>query len=94
MKIDDIELPILAKDRDGSWISKYDLPAASSEVRFGREELTRGSAPVARIDHLDDIARDRKVSVDLANAERIHKNSQRLTHSSDTRTLLMRSTAA
>ncbi|MFJ6314696.1 hypothetical protein ACIQJW_01290 [Streptomyces californicus] len=75
VKIDDIELPILAKDRDGSWISKYDLPAASSEVRFGREELTRGSAPVARIDHLDDIARDRKVSVDLANAERIHKNS-------------------
>lgn len=73
VKIDDVELPILAKDSDGSWISKHDLPSASSEVRFGRDELTRGTAPVAHIDHFDDIARDRKVSVDLANAERAHK---------------------
>ena len=73
MKIDGVELPILAKGGDGSWIAKHDLPSASSEVKFGRDELTRGGAPVAHIDHFDDIAMDRKVSVDLANAERAHK---------------------
>ncbi|MFC9034131.1 hypothetical protein [Streptomyces arboris] len=73
VKIDGVELPILAKGGDGSWIAKHDLPSASSEVKFGRDELTRGSAPVAHIDHFDDIAMDRKVSVDLANAERAHK---------------------
>ncbi|MFD3412319.1 hypothetical protein [Streptomyces cyaneofuscatus] len=73
VKIDGVELPILAKGSDGSWISKHDLPSASSEVKFGRDELARGSAPVAHIDHFDNIAMDRKVSVDLANAERAHK---------------------
>ncbi|MFB6906833.1 hypothetical protein ACFCWB_21445 [Streptomyces bacillaris] len=73
VKIDGVELPILAKSGDGSWISKHDLPSASSEVKFDRDELTRGSAPVAHIDHFDNIAMDRKVSVDLANAERVHR---------------------
>ncbi|MFE5089112.1 hypothetical protein ACFRCI_01635 [Streptomyces sp. NPDC056638] len=72
-KIDGVELPILAKDSDGSWISKHDLPSAPSEIRYGRDPLTRGSTPVDQIDHLDDVARDRKVSVDLSNAERAHK---------------------
>lgn len=72
-KIDGVELPILAKDSDGSWISKHDLPSAPSEIKYGRDPLTRGSTPVDQIDHLDDVARDRKVSVDLSNAERAHK---------------------
>ncbi|MEU2462735.1 hypothetical protein AB0L83_10165 [Streptomyces sp. NPDC052071] len=72
-KIDGVELPILAKDSNGSWISKHDLPSAPSETRFGRDPLARGSAPVDQIDHLDDVAKDRKVSVDLSNAERAHK---------------------
>ncbi|WP_405439295.1 hypothetical protein OG373_18595 [Streptomyces avidinii] len=71
--IDDVELPILAKDSDGSWISKNSLPSAPSEVKFGRVELARGDAPVDKIDHLDDVAKDRRASVDLANAERAHK---------------------
>ncbi|MEV2243764.1 hypothetical protein [Streptomyces sp. NPDC049970] len=72
-KIDGVELPILAKDSNGSWISKHDLPSAPSESRFGRDPLTRGTTPVDQIDHLDDVAKDRKVSVDLSNAERAHK---------------------
>ncbi|MFD4856539.1 hypothetical protein [Streptomyces atratus] len=72
-KIDGVELPILAKDSDGSWISKHDLPSAPSEIRYGRDPLTRGSTPVDQIDHLDDVAKDRRVSVDLSNAERAHK---------------------
>ncbi|MFB7952165.1 hypothetical protein [Streptomyces sp. NPDC056045] len=74
-KIDGVELPILAKDSDGSWMSKHDLPSAPSETRYGRDPLTRKSTPVDQIDHLDDVARDRKVSVDLSNAERAHKTA-------------------
>lgn len=72
-QIDGVDLPILAKDSDGSWISKHDLPSAPSETKYGRDPLTRGSTPVGQIDHLDDVAKDRKVSVDLSNAERAHK---------------------
>ncbi|WP_030763948.1 hypothetical protein [Streptomyces sp. NRRL F-2664] len=72
-KIDGVELPILAKDSDGSWISKNSLPSAGSETKFGKDPFLRDDAH-PKIDHLDDVARDRKVSVDLANAERAHKN--------------------
>ncbi|MFE4058333.1 hypothetical protein ACFXP3_18925 [Streptomyces sp. NPDC059096] len=71
-KIDDVALPILAKDSDGSWISSSSLPSAASETRFGLEKLGR-SESLPAIDHLDDVARDRRASVDLANAERAHK---------------------
>ncbi|MFD3677362.1 hypothetical protein [Streptomyces sp. NPDC058613] len=72
--IDDVELPILAKDSDGSWISKNSLPPAGSETKFGRSELGR-SESLPAINHLDDVAKDRKASVELANAERAHKTS-------------------
>ncbi|WP_046777888.1 hypothetical protein [Streptomyces yangpuensis] len=72
-KIDGVELPILAKDSDGSWISKNSLPSAGSETKFGKDPFLRDETH-PQIDHLDDVARDRKVSVDLANAERAHKN--------------------
>ncbi|MFE6906913.1 hypothetical protein [Streptomyces erythrochromogenes] len=73
-KIDGVELPILAKDSEGAWISKNSLPSAGSETKFGKDPLVRDETHPA-IDHLDDVARDRKVSVDLANAERAHKNA-------------------
>ncbi|MBT2545639.1 hypothetical protein J7E99_34375, partial [Streptomyces sp. ISL-44] len=73
-KIDDVELPILAKDSDGSWISKNSLPSAGSETKFGRDPFVRDETHPA-IDHLDDVAKDRKASVELANAERAHKAS-------------------
>ncbi|SOE15105.1 hypothetical protein SAMN06272775_6039 [Streptomyces sp. 2323.1] len=73
-KIDDVELPILAKDSDGSWISKNSLPSAGSETKFGRDPFLRDETQPA-IDHLDDVAKDRKASVELANAERVHKAS-------------------
>ncbi|TXS63141.1 hypothetical protein EAO76_40650 [Streptomyces sp. sk2.1] len=74
-KIDGVELPILAKDSDGSWISKHDLPSAPSETKYGRDPLDRDSTPVDQIDHLDDVAKDRRVSVDLSNAERAYKTT-------------------
>ncbi|MGW0854877.1 hypothetical protein [Streptomyces sp. NPDC002690] len=56
-KIDDIELPVRARDGDGSWISKNNLPAATSETRFGRDELGR-SETLPKINELDGVARD------------------------------------
>ncbi|GGU68310.1 hypothetical protein GCM10010211_37020 [Streptomyces albospinus] len=73
-KIDGVELPILAKDSDGSWISKNSLPSAGSETKFGRDQFLRDETHPA-IEHLDDVAKDRKASVELANAERAHKTS-------------------
>ncbi|UUU41320.1 hypothetical protein [Streptomyces sp. NBC_00162] len=73
-KIDGVELPILAKDSDGAWISKNSLPSLGSETKFGRDPFVRDEAHPA-IDHLDDVAKDRKASVELANAERAHKAS-------------------
>ncbi|MFE2327565.1 hypothetical protein ACFXD5_27205 [Streptomyces sp. NPDC059385] len=71
-KIDNVELPILAKDSDGSWISKNSLPSAGGETKFDHTPFKRNETHPA-IDHLDDVARDRKASVELANAERAHK---------------------
>ncbi|MEW1660894.1 hypothetical protein [Streptomyces sp. NPDC093707] len=73
-KIDGVELPILAKDSDGSWISKNSLPSTGSETKFGRDPFVRDET-LPSIDHLDDVAKDRKASVELANAERTHKAS-------------------
>ncbi|MFF3271640.1 hypothetical protein ACFYWU_11995 [Streptomyces chrestomyceticus] len=73
-KIDDVELPILAKDSDGTWMPKDSLPSAGSETKFGRDPFVRDETLPA-IDHLDDVSKDRRVSVELANAERVHKST-------------------
>ncbi|MFE7838204.1 hypothetical protein ACFU53_19755 [Streptomyces sp. NPDC057474] len=68
------ELPILAKDSDGSWIAKDSLPpkpGAKSTLDPGT--FDRGSVRTDQIGHLDDAAMDRKVSKDLTNAERAYR---------------------
>ncbi|MGJ5805880.1 hypothetical protein ACSCB1_43420 [Streptomyces europaeiscabiei] len=68
------ELPILAKDSDGSWISKDSLPpkpGAKSTLDPGT--FDRGSVRTDQIGHLDDASMDRKVSKDLTNAERAYR---------------------
>ncbi|WP_326817533.1 hypothetical protein OIE61_22525 [Streptomyces sp. NBC_01762] len=65
-----VELPILAKDSNGNWISKYDLPHGPSEIRFDETPLKRESASPGALAHLDDVAKSRKVSMDLTHAEK------------------------
>ncbi|UUU23217.1 hypothetical protein [Streptomyces sp. DSM 40750] len=68
------ELPILAKDSDGSWIAKDSLPpkpGAKSTLDPGT--FDRGSVRTDQIGHLDDAAMDRKVSNDLTRAERAYR---------------------
>ncbi|GAA3296997.1 hypothetical protein GCM10020295_28340 [Streptomyces cinereospinus] len=70
VKENGVELPILAKDRNGNWISKHALPSGPSEIRLHPSTLDRGSVSAEHIDHLDQVAKDRRVGVDLTNAER------------------------
>jgi hypothetical protein len=69
-----VELPVLAKDANGKWVSKHDLPSGTSEVRLNPEALHRNSVRAEHIDHLDQVAKDRRVSVDLSSAERAFKD--------------------
>jgi len=70
LEVDGVELPVLAKDANGNWISKYDLPSGSSPTRFGRTPLTPGSADPAHLPDLDTSAKNRRVAVDLVQAEK------------------------
>ncbi|WP_052869416.1 hypothetical protein, partial [Streptomyces niger] len=70
-----VELPILAKDRQGNWISKHALPSGPSEVRFDQQAFHPGSVRDEHAGHLDDVAKGRRVSVDLNNAEREFKDT-------------------
>ncbi|MEE1835517.1 hypothetical protein, partial [Streptomyces sp. SP17KL33] len=65
------ELPVLAKDSDGSWIAKDSLPSKpSAKSTLDPGTFDRGSVRADQLDHLDEAALDRKVSKDLTNAER------------------------
>ncbi|MGW7366465.1 hypothetical protein ACWGI8_24275 [Streptomyces sp. NPDC054841] len=65
-----VELPVLAKDNKGNWISRDALPSGPSEVRLNPSTLDRASVDPKHIAHLDKVAKDRKVAADLSNAER------------------------
>ncbi|MFD9358388.1 hypothetical protein ACFWB8_27660, partial [Streptomyces sp. NPDC060031] len=69
-KVDGVELPILAKDANGNWISKYDMPSGPSETKFGRTPLgTAGIDPV-HLTELDKAAKNRSVAMELNNAQK------------------------
>lgn len=69
-KVDGVELPLLAKDANGKWISKFDLPHGPSEIKQSRTALTPASVDPVHRPGLDAAAKNRKVSVDLTNAEK------------------------
>ncbi|MFI6381524.1 hypothetical protein ACIBKX_18920 [Streptomyces sp. NPDC050658] len=69
------ELPILAKDSDGSWIAKDSLPPkpGAKSTLDPKSPFTRDSVPDGEMSHLDEAASNRKVSNALTNAERAFK---------------------
>lgn len=71
------ELPILAKDSDGSWIAKDSLPPKPSATKTldPRSPFTRDTVPDGEIGHLDEAASNRKVSNALTNAEQAFKKN-------------------
>ncbi|MGY5134628.1 hypothetical protein ACWGJW_19845 [Streptomyces nigrescens] len=74
-KVDGVELPILKKLPDGSFVAKYDLPHGPSEVKHGRTPLKPDSADPAHLPKLNEAAKNSRVSVDLTNAEREFKEN-------------------
>ncbi|TXS35977.1 hypothetical protein [Streptomyces sp. OR43] len=73
VKVDGVELPILKKGANGAWVAKYDLPHGPSEIKHSRTPLKPDSADPRHIPQLDEAAKNSRVSVDLANAERAFK---------------------
>ncbi|MGW0842235.1 hypothetical protein ACWD26_19065 [Streptomyces sp. NPDC002787] len=68
------ELPVLAKDSDGSWIPKDSLPSKPGATsRLDPGTFDRRSVRPDQVGHLDDAAMDRKVSNDLTRAERAYR---------------------
>ncbi|MEU7100934.1 hypothetical protein AB0A66_21765 [Streptomyces longwoodensis] len=67
--VDDVTLPQLTKDANGNWIASHDLPHGPSETRFNPSHLGPETAPGHSRPHLDEAARNRRLSVDLLNAE-------------------------
>ncbi|WP_328894074.1 hypothetical protein [Streptomyces sp. NBC_00236] len=74
VKVDGVELPILKKDANGTWVAKYDLPHGPSEIKHGRTPLKPDSADPRHLPQLDEAAKNSRVSVDLSNAERAFKD--------------------
>ncbi|MGM0359353.1 hypothetical protein ACNFRX_05000 [Streptomyces griseoaurantiacus] len=68
--VDGQELPQIVETPNGDWIAKHDLPNGPTEVRFNPDRLGPETAPQHSMPHLDEAARNRRLSVDLLNAER------------------------
>ncbi|MEU0112120.1 hypothetical protein ABZ313_43190 [Streptomyces sp. NPDC006251] len=78
--VDGVELPILTKDANNNWIAKYNLPHGPSETKFAHTPLGPDSVPPTHRPPLDEAARNRRLSVDLTNAERAYEEKPSLTH--------------
>ncbi|MCX4772464.1 MULTISPECIES: hypothetical protein [unclassified Streptomyces] len=74
VKVDGVELPILKKNANGTWVAKYDLPHGPSEIKHSRTPLKPDSADPSHLPQLDEAAKNSRVSVDLSNAERAFKD--------------------
>ncbi|MEU0585751.1 hypothetical protein [Streptomyces sp. NPDC006132] len=68
--VDGQTLPQLTQKPGGGWMAAHDLPHGPSETKFNPTHLGPDTAPVHSRPHLDDTARNRRLSVDLMNAER------------------------
>ncbi|MFE9093650.1 hypothetical protein [Streptomyces sp. NPDC007264] len=74
-KVDGVELPILKKDLHGKWIAKYEMPSGPSETTFGSKPLGRDTVPDGNLPELDKVTADRKVALELTNAEKVYEKT-------------------
>ncbi|MCX4677094.1 hypothetical protein OG413_17605 [Streptomyces sp. NBC_01433] len=66
---DGVELPQLTLDANGKWIAIHDLPTGPRETRLSPTSLGTSSVPDGVLPELNKVSGDRRVSVDLNNAE-------------------------
>lgn len=74
-KVDGVELPILKKDADGNWISRHNMPNGPSELRYGAKSLGPDSVPTQHRAELNGATADRRVSIDLTNAQKAFEDN-------------------
>ncbi|MER7408588.1 hypothetical protein ABT373_40705, partial [Streptomyces sp. NPDC000070] len=68
--VDGQVLPQLTEKPGGGWMATHDLPHGPSETKLDPAHLGPDTAPAHSRPHLDESARNRRLSVDLMNAER------------------------
>ncbi|GGW82860.1 hypothetical protein [Streptomyces lomondensis] len=74
-KVNGVELPIITQLPNGEWIAKYDMPSGPSETKFGSKPLGPDTVPEGNLPELDAAAKNRKVALDLTNAEKAYKET-------------------
>ncbi|MFD7338465.1 hypothetical protein ACFV98_21015 [Streptomyces violascens] len=79
-KVDGVDLPQLAKDAQGDWIAKHDMPSAPSETRFGAKPLGRETAPDHVLPTLDRSTADRQAYRELMNAQSAFEKTPSVPH--------------
>ncbi|MFF3860284.1 hypothetical protein [Streptomyces sp. NPDC002209] len=67
--VDGVELPQLTKDANGKLISVHDLPNGPRETRLAPEPFKLDTVPEGNLPELNKAMGDRRVSVNLTNAE-------------------------
>ncbi|AXE88400.1 hypothetical protein [Streptomyces sp. Go-475] len=67
-------LPVLAKDADGNWIARDSMPSKQPPARLDPVPISTDSLSNAQIDHLDNVAKDRHVAMELTAAEKAAKS--------------------
>ncbi|MFJ4931235.1 hypothetical protein [Streptomyces sp. NPDC088736] len=73
--VDGVELPQLAKNAGNKWVAAHDLPSGPSEIRHGRTPLGPDSVNPAHRSDLNEATKNRRVSMDLAKAEKAFEDS-------------------
>ncbi|MFE2566240.1 hypothetical protein [Streptomyces mirabilis] len=73
--VDGVELPQLAKNAGDKWVAAHDLPSGPSEIRHGRTPLGPDSVDPAHRSDLNEATKNRRVSMDLAKAEKAFEDS-------------------
>ncbi|WP_329462051.1 hypothetical protein [Streptomyces sp. NBC_01431] len=79
-KVDGVDLPQLAKDAQGDWIAKHDMPSGPSETRFGAKPLGRETAPDHVLPTLDRSTADRQAYRELMNAQSAFEKTPSVPH--------------
>ncbi|MGW1049883.1 hypothetical protein [Streptomyces sp. NPDC002521] len=68
--VDGQELPQLTEKPGGGWMAAHDMPHGPSETKFNPTPLGPDSAPEHRRPDLNEAARNRRLSLNLLNAEK------------------------
>ncbi|MEU0087686.1 hypothetical protein [Streptomyces sp. NPDC006274] len=76
--VDGQHLPQIKKNAAGKWIAVHDLPNGPREVRFNPKPLGVDSVPPGNLPELHKATGDRRVSIDLINAQEALKKSPTL----------------